>query len=908
VTPGGPAEPPGPAPGPAPRDSLAAPGPPGPAPPRPPAAPGPPGPARPRSPTAPGQPGRPGELFALGNFATRHPWQIGAGCAAAGLALAPAGPTPALVAAALLAAAGAVLRAAALGALGAALLLAALIAGEARLAAIDAPAIKIRDGARARLRAELLAPPRRSAFGATAEIRVTGGTLSGARLLLRAAPWAPLPRRADVGAELVLAGRLRALRDEPAPGDRSRTAVGGSADSSGSEGASFDFAAYLRRRGIAGELLLDRGQATGARRGGLAGVLDRMRDRAERAVTAGMSPEEANLVRGMVLGQDERISEGVREDFRASGLAHLLAVSGQNVMLLVALALPLLAVVGLGPRARAIALLCLIAVYVPLAGAGPSLQRAGIMGAAGIAAMTLSRPASRWYALLLAAAVTLALNPRATGDPGWQLSFAAVAGILTLGHPLQRFLARIAGALRATSARVGGGGPGSAAGAAGSAAVAAGTRERSTAARLAHGLAEGAAITMAASLATAPLLAYHFDTVPLAGLPANLLALPAVAPAMWLGMVKAGLGQLAALVPAVDGLAVLLGPLTGVPVGYLATLAEHFADVPGGQIALPLRAPAAVVAAYLFLAAACLAASRAARRLGPRAEELAAAWRQRPQAQRLAAALVGLGVLALLAARLIAGPQAPGTLTIRFLDVGQGDATLIQHPDGTALLFDGGPPEAGTARLLRRAGVRRLAVVVATHASRDHHGGLVEVLARFPVDVLLDGGDRSRDPGFRAVLTEARRRAVRRVRAIAPMTLRAGPIRIAILSPPPRPPGPAPEDPNPRAVVAVVSSGDLDLLLSADAESEALLPLDLPDVDVMKVPHHGSADPGLPDVLQRVRPELAAIEVGPNTYGHPTSSTLAALAKAGVRTYRTDRDGTVTVSVDDGAATVSTEH
>jgi competence protein ComEC len=836
-----------------------------------------------------------GHLRAVAELLTHRSWQVTAGCAAAGIALAPAGPAPALVAAALIAAAGAALRAAALGAVGAAVLLAGLAVGEARLAAIDAPATKVRDGARVRVRAELLTPPRPSAFGATAEVRAKGGRLGGARLLLRSAPWAPLPKGADTGAELVVAGRLRALEE--------------GTDGAGADGGSFDFAAYLRRRGIAGELLLDRARATGARRGGLAGLLDHMQDRAERAVAAGMPPHEANLVRGMVLGQDERISESVREDFRASGLAHLLAVSGQNVMLLAALALPVLAVAGLGPHGRGIALLCLIAVYVPLAGAGPSLQRAGVMGAAGIAAMTMSRPASRWYALLLAAVATLTLNPRATGDPGWQLSFAAVAGILTLGRPLQRFFGRSVGALHAPSQRVGSGG--SVWGVRGAGAA---TGEATLGGRLLYGLTEGAAITTAATLATAPLLAHHFDSVPLAGLPANLLALPAVAPAMWLGMVKIGLGQLiVALRPLevvadlLDALARLLGPVTAVPVAYLAKLAEAFADLPGGQLALPLRAPA-VLGAYLVLAAASLAASHAARRLGPRADELTAAWRHRPRAQRLAAAMVVLGVVALLAARLITGPQAPGTLTIRFLDVGQGDATLIQHPDGTAVLFDGGPPEAGTARLLRRAGVRRLAVVVATHASRDHHGGLVEVLARFPVDLLLDGGDRTRDPDFRAVLTEARRRGVRRVSAIAPMTLRAGPIRIAILSPPPRRPGPPPEDPNPRAVVAVVSSGDLDLLLSADAESEALLPLDLPDVDAMKVPHHGSADPGLPDVLQRVRPELAAIEVGPNAYGHPTSSTLAALARAGVRTYRTDRDGTVRVSVEDGEATVSTEH
>src|SRR5215217_8303221 len=105
-------------------------------------------------------------------------------------------------------------------------------------------------------------------------------------------------------------------------------------------------------------------------------------------------------------------------------------------MLLVALAMPFLALVRMRPLARGLALLGLITLYVPLAGAGPSLQRAGVMGAAGIAAMTLSRPASRWYALVLAAAATLALNPRSCEDPGWQLSFAAVLGILLLGRPL----------------------------------------------------------------------------------------------------------------------------------------------------------------------------------------------------------------------------------------------------------------------------------------------------------------------------------------------------------------------------------------------------------------------------------------------------------------------------------------
>jgi competence protein ComEC len=818
-----------------------------------------------------------------------RPYHAGVGAFTGGLGLAATAPGWALPGAAGILLILLWVRAPASGLACAALLIVGVAVGGARLAAIDAPARGLASGRAVGVLAHLLERPRPSVFGSRAEVRVVSGRLSGARLLARAPRWVRWPKGLAVGAELRVRGVVR----------RTRSA----------HDADFDFAAHLRRRGIAGELWLDSVIATGGRRDGVAGLLDSMRRRAERAVEAGMSSRDGDLVRGMVLGQDERIEPSTREDWRAAGLAHLLAVSGQNVMLLAALALPFLAAAGLGPRARGIALLCLVAVYVPLAGAGPSLQRAGVMGAAGIAAMTLSRPTSRWYALVLAAAATLAVNPRACGEPGWQLSFAAVVGILTLGRPLQRMFTWTAAALlpraEGGSAPPGPDAPGLSPGR-GATGPSPGGPAAAVADRLGRGLAEGAAITVAATLATGPLLAHHFGSVSLAGLPANLLALPAVAPAMWLGMVKAGLGQVAAAIPQADLLARLLGPVARLPVAYLAGLAERFADLPGAQVGLPLRSPAQVAAAYALMAAA-VAGARAGRAVGPRAEEIAAAWRRRPRAQRLAVVAAAVAALSLPVARLISGPPAPGELTIRFLDVGQGDATLIQHPDGTAVLFDGGPPEAGTARLLHRAGVRRLSLVVATHASRDHHGGLADVLDRYPVDLLLDGGDGTRDPDFRALVAEAARRNVRRVRAVAPMTIRAGGLRIAVLSPPPRPRGPPPEDPNPRAIVALVSAGGFDLLLSADAESDTLLPLELPDVDAMKVPHHGSSDPGLPQVLRSVRPELAAIEVGPNTYGHPTPSTLAALERADVRTYRTDRDGTVSVTVGGGEAMVSTE-
>ena len=255
-------------------------------------------------------------------------------------------------------------------------------------------------------------------------------------------------------------------------------------------------------------------------------------------------------------------------------------------------------------------------------------------------------------------------------------------------------------------------------------------------------------------------------------------------------------------------------------------------------------------------------------------------------------------------------PDPPRDLTVSFLDIGQGDSTLIQAPGGVAVLFDGGPPEGRVTRLLHQAGVRRLALVVATHQSRDHHGGLQAVVEKYPIGTLLENGDQTHDASFWQVVRTAREHGARVIEPVQGETLTVGSgLRIHIFGPPARPPrsGP-PDDPNPRAIAAVVSYGSFDLFLSGDAESDALANYaDLPDVEAMKVSHHGSADPGLPALLRRLRPSVAAIEVGKgNLYGHPRPSTLAALHAAVPHVYRTDEDGTVKLTVRGERMTVRT--
>jgi competence protein ComEC len=249
-----------------------------------------------------------------------------------------------------------------------------------------------------------------------------------------------------------------------------------------------------------------------------------------------------------------------------------------------------------------------------------------------------------------------------------------------------------------------------------------------------------------------------------------------------------------------------------------------------------------------------------------------------------------------------AGLPPPAGLRITFLDVGQGDATLIQWR-GSAILVDTGPPDGPILTRLRHAGVRRLDLLVVTHAQADHDGGAAAVLRALPVALVLDGRDGLRDASGLHMAAQAARRRVRMVSARAGEVLRVGSIALRVLWPASaRGPADVGADPNQRAIVAEADAGGVRTLLTADAESDVLARLDLGPVDVLKVSHHGSADPGLPALLQRLRPRLAAIEVGRhNIYRHPAATTVRALLAAGAAVVRTDRDGSVRVEPGAGA-------
>jgi competence protein ComEC len=351
-----------------------------------------------------------------------------------------------------------------------------------------------------------------------------------------------------------------------------------------------------------------------------------------------------------------------------------------------------------------------------------------------------------------------------------------------------------------------------------------------------------------------------------------------------------GLGLLAAVVdPLSPSAAAALAWLAGWCAAWLSFCARLIAGMPYAETSSPLPLVILVCVGTSILVL---------RKLSPRR-----------RTGFMATAIATAAVLLVVAwSREGPHPAAPPAgLRVTFLDVGQGDATLVEVPQG-AILVDQGPPEAEVAARLRDMGVDRLSAVVLTHPQRDHIGGAEAVLTELRVGALLEPGLAVDTPEDDAALSAARARDVSITVARAGQTFRLGRLVVRVLWP--DSPGSAADDPNDNAVVLLASYGETDVFLTADAESNVTSGLMHRSVEVLKVAHHGSEDTGLPAQLLVLRPAVAVVSVGAdNDYGHPRAETLAALeAVPGLALYRTDEDGDVTIESDGRELLVRAAH
>lgn len=614
-------------------------------------------------------------------------------------------------------------------------------------------------------------------------------------------------------------------------------------------GADFDYGRYLRQRGVNVTLAVnpDGLEQLSDRRGGWRGTVDRLRDHSLASLDSGAGAA-SSLVHGMVLGDDSRVPAPVIEDFRDAGLLHLLAVSGQNVMLLAMVVMALCRLVRVPrPAAAAIAALVVL-VYIPLTGAGPSIVRAGIVGILGLTALVASRQGDRYHFLALAAAAILTVNPYSIADPGFQLSFSAVLAIFLLVPPLAKQLGFLPAYVR-----------------------------------------EAAAIAAAAGLATAPITMYHFQQVSLVTVPANVAAAPVAGLVMFLGTLAILAG---ALLPP---LAWLLALAAAACSAYLIVVAAFFASLP--EAVYTSQAPGAVeiILFYCMLVAMAVYLKNRSPAAG-----VTGRWRLALTLLALLALPVGLGSDCD-GARTAAPP--PPAFTASFLDVGQGDAILLQEPGGGAVLIDGGPGDA-VAGLLAESGVTRLDAVILTHPHADHLAGLKAVVQQYEVGAVYDAAPPSTSSLYSDFLKLVELNGVPYHVIRTGQTLAFGGLTLKAYHPGDEMRA---DDINANSVVLVATYDWLDILLPGDAEGEVLNGLGLPPVEVYKVAHHGSRDGGLAELLVRTQPDVAVISAGAdNSYGHPAPGTLAELEQAGVKVFRTDQQGTVRVMPAGGGVEVQT--
>jgi competence protein ComEC len=621
----------------------------------------------------------------------------------------------------------------------------------------------------------------------------------------------------------------------------------------------FNYRRYLLAEGVTATMSVYRAERVELVQSGggwwlLRDLVYPLKDWITQRVNAHVRGTEAALIQSLLLGERGGLPEDVREGFARSGVIHVLAVSGLHVGFVILVSLAIFTLLRVPRSMTSLLTLVLLLFYVYLTNVRPSVVRASIMGGLLLVAHDLQRRTPVANSLALAALIILIFSPLALFQASFQLSFAAVLGIVYLYRPLDQLLVR--GPLR----RI----------------------KRHALGRYTLGLL---LVSLAAQMGTLPLSAFYFGRIPLVALFANLLVIPLV-------FAVVGFAAIALIVtPLWSSLAHLYWEASGFSATAVLTVVDHSSRLPMASVDYPRPD---LVHAGLFAAVLILLLS----------------WRKRWG--RVAALVITLLSLNLAAWR--AAAWSP-SLEVVFFDVGQADAALVTAPNGRTLLIDSGDrwqgSDAGQRTILpylRRRGIRRLDAVIFTHAHEDHYGGLPSLLRAVDVGVVYGPQQENPAKTFDELVSLADSLGV-------PLrTLWRGdqiedfePLRLFVLHPTESFLGANPSDGkmnlNEGSVVLKLQYGEQSVLFTGDAEREAEGQFvrygRFLRSSVLKVGHHGSRTSTGPDLVNRVEPKFAVVSVGEvNSYGLPDEEPLDLLRQVGAVVLRTDQVGAVVIRSD----------
>jgi competence protein ComEC len=673
-----------------------------------------------------------------------------------------------------------------------------------------------------------------------------------------------------------------------------------------------DYGRYLASSGVDGTLRTADLTIVGDA-GGPGGTVETLRRAGDDALTSALPEPQAGLASGILIGLRDRVDRDLARAFTTAGVSHVVAISGWNIAIVGATIAALLR--PWPRRRRAVATLLAIGGYTILTGASSSVLRAAVMAAVVLLARETGRTGRAAAALGWAIVGLIVAAPTLVTDPGFALSAAATGGLIAWATPLTRRLAA--------------------------------WRDGT----LPGWLSEPLGVSLAAEFATLPIALAWFGRVPIVAPLVNLLVVPIVAPAMAAGGV-AMVGGILTDAGAPAPIAILMGLPAWAALSAMIVIVRAAATLPfaSATLAPPLNLLAAAIAGGAVSLVALGRAGRlpVCRRIvgvpprrfaaapavpapavpAPAVPGLAVpglattrtrapATARRPS-RRALQALAGALVVVVVGVGTVALTRPDGRVRITVLDVGQGDAILVDADRGARMLIDGGPdPDRLLVALDAHvpAWDRRIDLLVLTHPHEDHVAGMALLLERYRVSRVVEPGMRGPGPGYRAWVAElaAEGRSAGRLATGDRFTL--DDIRLDVLWPDR---GTVPAEPtdsgtaiNNVSIVLLGTFGRERFLLAGDIEEgidPTLLSRGLPRVDFLKVAHHGSRTSSTDAFLDAVRPRIAAVSASAgNPYGHPAPATIERLRAHKAEVFRTDLDGTVAVTLDGNSAAAHAE-
>jgi competence protein ComEC len=648
----------------------------------------------------------------------------------------------------------------------------------------------------------------------------------------------------------------------------------------------FDYQAYLARDGIYTTMLNPDIRVIEHNAGSpVLKIIYTAREHLSRALAESLPEPQASLSQGIVLGMSSTIPSDLKNDLAVTGTAHLLAISGINLTIIAGILVSL----GLwlfGRRHYIYVWLAVLVIwaYALLTGLQAPVVRGAIMATIFLLAELLGRQKNAFAALCLSGAIMIGINPQIMFSVSFQLTFLAMIGLIFIAPPIQDFARR---------------------------AILKALHSENWGTHLLTFLADSLAVSLSAVILVWPVIAYNFGVISFVGPLATFLIAPALTPIILTGTITAIIGIVSVPVAQVIGWSAWLF------LAYFIWLVQAIAALPATSVQTgPFNS--GIVWAYYGILSLAEVVFRYFDKLKQFVPQILNALKT--GANRSGAVLSAvpkkfvIAPLLLLATltSFMAVNLPDDNLHISFLDVGEGDAILIQ--DGSQnILIDGGPsPQAIMLGLGSRLPFWRhdLEMIILTHPHLDHLSGLVEVLRRYNVQQIVSPALVSDLPAYQEWTSLIKSKDIQTTTARAGLRITLSDGAILDILNPAEETSPRTPDLENDGIVAKLTFGKISFLFTADIREEAENTLMTQRAGIncvaLKVAHHGSATSTSTEFLQAAQPQIAVISCGAgNDFGHPNQEVLTRLK--GVDLYRTDIHGTIEFTTDGETLRVKTD-